>query len=49
MTNTRILFSQYEANITEEAEEEIEQNLKTFFTILLSWDRFEKEEGGRNE
>ncbi len=37
MEKTKKLFSQYDAEISEQATEEIENNLREFFKLLLAW------------
>ena len=45
MLNTKAIFQKYAAEqITNETANEIEENLKTFFTILLGWQ--DESEGG---
>ena len=47
MLNTKTIFQKYATEkITEEVANEIEENLKTFFTILLGWN--DESEGGDN-
>ena len=48
MLNTKTIFQKYATEkITEEVANEIEENLKTFFTILLGWN--DESEGGDNQ
>ena len=50
MKQTQEVFSTFaNESITEQTAEEIEQNLKDFFTVLLSWEGFEQGEETENE
>ncbi len=46
MKQTKKLFEQYETKISEQVAEEIEDNLREFFKLLLDW---ADEKGNGNE